>query len=40
MEVYTMGFHEIKIQDFDLNPFTSTGKRLRSLVTAGRMRTG
>ena len=29
-----MGFHEIKIQDFDLNPFTSTGKDW-SLVTAG-----
>ena len=29
-----MGFHEIKIQDFNLNPFTSTGKDW-SLVTAG-----
>ncbi|MFC2295359.1 MAG: flavin reductase, partial [Leptotrichia hongkongensis] len=33
-EVLEMGFHEIKIQDFDLNPFTSTGKDW-SLVTAG-----
>ena len=29
-----MGFHEIKIQDFDLNPFTSTGRDW-CLVTAG-----